>query len=377
MITIKTVKDARLLKSFIRFPWSIYAGNPHWVPPLIADQYKLLDPKKSEYLSHSEAALFLAYDAAGKIAGRIAASKNNRHLEIYQDQVGFFGFFECIDDQAVANRLLDTACDWLARQGLTTVRGPMSFNINHHCGVLIDGFDHMPGVDMPYSAPWYPKLIENYGFAKSQDLYAYSINMAKLNADEKLHARSQRFLNPGIKVQFRPLNWTNIQEEAEKVSGIFCEAWSENWGAVPLSVREVEQIAKDAKLLANPDLCFAIEQDHQPIGVVIGLPDYNKVIQSLNGKTTLWGLIKLLWHKKRIRDARIVIFGIKKAFRNFETDVQILSHIRQQFTKNHYENVECSWVCESNHHLINFMKLIKADKPKTYRVYDKPLTRKG
>jgi hypothetical protein len=166
--------DRKPLKKFIKFPWNIYRDDPNWVPPLIFDQLQFFTPGKNPYLSHSKAQLFMAFRGEGPV-GRISAHENNQHIQVHRDGAGFFGFFECVNDQAVANALFDAASSWLRDRGLKTMRGPVSFSVNHEVGLLIDAFDEPPLIRMTYNPPYYADLIEGYGLQKIQDLYAYAM----------------------------------------------------------------------------------------------------------------------------------------------------------------------------------------------------------
>jgi len=184
-ITVKIVETKGDLKKFIKFPWDVYKGDPYWVPPLIMDRQNILNKKGNPFFEHAEADYFLAYKE-GKLVGRIAAIKNDLHNSTHNDKVGFFGFFECFNDQEVANALFDTAKNWLKERGIDTMRGPMNPSTNDDCGMLLEGFDDEPRIMMTYNPKYYLTLCDNYGFKKTKDLVAYSLETEKVRSSAKL-----------------------------------------------------------------------------------------------------------------------------------------------------------------------------------------------
>lgn len=270
MIDVKPVQSRRDLKKFITFPWKIYEGDPNWVPPLIMDRLDFFNPKKNPFYQHSEADLFMAY-RNGEPAGRIAAIKYARHLETYNDHTGFFGFFECVDDASVANALFDQACQWVSDRGLTRIRGPMNFTINDEAALLVDGFDRPPVLMMTYNPPYYVKLVTDYGFEKSQDFLAYYLETPEIIPERLVRAWTLLEKKYGIRV--RTINMKNFDREVDRIHQIHEQAWAENWGFVPLTEDEIHRIAKDLKLIVDPDLVLMVEDGDKPVGVSVTLPD--------------------------------------------------------------------------------------------------------
>src|SRR5690242_4896666 len=259
-------------KKFIRFQWEIYRDNPAWVPPLLMDRRKLMDRKKNPFYSHSDAEFFLAR-RDGKIVGRIGAIVNHNHIKEHNEKTGFFGFFECIDDQAVANQLLDTVKKWLKAKGMTTMRGPASPSVNDEWGLLINAFDKPPVVLMPYNPPYYQGLLEKAGMVKAKDLYAYHLSQSKFITDRLVRVTEAVRQREGM--TFRTINMKEFPKEIELIKGLYNRAWQYNWGAVPMTDEEFDALAKDLKPVVNPEMVLIAEFKGEPIGFSLALPDLN------------------------------------------------------------------------------------------------------
>jgi len=370
MINIRTVSSKAELKAFIKFPWKIYEGNTNWVPPLIIDRMEFLNREKNPFFQHSDAELFTA-EKGGNIVGRIAAVKYTRHLETYKDDVGFFGFFECIDDKDVAHALFKQAEEWLSDQGLRTVRGPMNFTINDECGLLIDAFDLPPVLLMTYNPPYYQELVESYGFEKSQDLYAYRITRPEAIPDRLKRALKIQEKRHGIRI--RTVNMKDFESEVDRVHSIHDQAWSENWGAVPLTRAEFQKIGKELKLVLDPDLLFIAEADGEPVGMTVCVPNMNSALKHANGRLLPFGLFKILWHKRKIDSLRVIIMGILKEHRHKALDTAMYFKLMEAALAKGYQWGEMSWILESNAPMRRVLERLGTELYKTYRIYEKPI----
>ncbi|MBW8773318.1 MAG: N-acetyltransferase, partial [Gemmatimonadetes bacterium] len=222
------------LKQFIDLPYRILARDPKWVPPLRMEVGALLDKAKNPFFEHATAEYFLAA-RGGEVVGRIAASHNRLHNEIHRDKTGFFGFFECVDDQQVADALLKAADQWVRAQGLDTLRGPASFSVNDECGLLVDGFDTPNVVMMPHNPPYYQRLLEQAGFTNAKDLLAYEGGNADHPVDtpERLKRAVQITLQRNG-ITLRKLDMKRFAAEVDLIKKIYNEAWEKNWGFVPM-----------------------------------------------------------------------------------------------------------------------------------------------
>ncbi|MEE9167322.1 MAG: N-acetyltransferase [Candidatus Neomarinimicrobiota bacterium] len=370
MLTVQTVETKSQLKKFIKFPWRIYRNDPNWVPPLIMDRMAFLDRKKNPFFRHSEAQLLLA-ERDGEPAGRIAAVHYTRHLETYQDGRGFFGFFECVDDHQVASALFNAASRFLAGRGLTWIRGPMNFTINDEVGLLVDGFNTPPVIMMTYNPPYYEGLITQYGFEKVQDLYAY-----KIVAPEAIPNRLERafkLLQEKHEIRIRNIDMKDFEAEVDRIHEIHMKAWAGNWGAVPLTRSEIRKIAKDLKMIIDPDLVFMLEAGKEPVGVSVTIPDVNQAIKYANGRLFPFGLFKILWHKRRIDAVRVLIMGVLKEYRFRALDAAMYYKTMEVSLEKGYKWGEMSWILESNTPMRRVLERAGAHIYKTYRVYDREI----
>jgi hypothetical protein len=301
-IEVRPVRTRAERRRFVRFPWRIYGDDPCWVPPLEVERMAFLDRRRNAFFRHSEAELFLAW-RDGEPVGRIAAIENRRHLETYADSTGFFGFFEAIDDLAVARALIGAAAEWCRARGLRRLRGPMSFTINDECGLLVDGFELPPMLLMSYNPRYYAGLLESCGLRKSQDLYAYRMDVPSA-VPPRLAAATVALARRGIVV--RKLDFDRFDEEVARVHRIHSQAWAENWGAVPLTVEEMRALARELEPLADRDLVFLAEDGAEPIGVCVTVPDINQALKLARGRLLPLGLIRILRARRKIDVARVL-----------------------------------------------------------------------
>jgi GNAT superfamily N-acetyltransferase len=363
--------NRRQLRRFIRFPWTIYQDDPHWVPPLIFDQRQFFTPGKNLYLSHSKAQLFMAFRGEEPV-GRISAHENKQHSQVHKDGAGFFGFFECVNDQPVANALFDAAASWLRGRGLETIRGPVSFSVNHEVGLLIDPFDEPPFIRMTYNPPYYAGLIEGYGLQKVQDLYAYA--MFESEGFPKRLRDIAGFVLEDPKLVVRKMDVRDFKDERARIKKIYTEAWSENWGAVPLTEEEFDHIVGEFKLIYDRDLSFIAEYDGEPAGLSLVLPDMNQALKKAGGRLFPLGLLKILWHKRKISSWRMPVLGVLKKHRMRGIEAVFCCRTYDAAKKNrNYRKCELSWLLESNARANSVLKKLGARRSKTYRIYEKQL----
>jgi len=363
--------NRKQLKTFIKFPWRIYSGDPNWVPPLILDQLQFFTPGRNPYFSHSAARLFMAFRGDEPV-GRISAHENNQHIRVHRDGAGFFGFFECIDDQAVANALFDSASTWLSERGLKTLRGPVSFSVNHEVGLLLDAFDEPPLVRMTYNPPYYAGLMDGYGLQKIQDLYAYVMFESEA-IPERLRAISDRALEDP-KLVVRTVNVRDFENEMARIKKIYAEAWSENWGAVPLTEDEFDHLVGELRLIYDRDMSFIAEYDGEPAGMSLVLPDMNQAVKKAGGRLFPLGLLKMLWQRRKINAWRMPLLGVRQEHRLRGIEVVFCCRTYAVAkTKRNYRKGEMSWILEGNTAANAVLKRLGARRSKTYRIYEKPL----
>jgi len=304
--------------------------------------------------------------------GRISAHENNQHILVHNDGAGFFGFFECVNDQMVANALFDAASNWLNERGLKTMRGPVSFSVNHEVGLLIDAFDEPPLIRMTYNPPYYAGLIEGYGLQKIQDLYAYA--MFESEEFPKRLRDIAVFVLEDPKLVVRRLDVRDFKHEVDRIRKIYTEAWSENWGAVPLTEEEFDHIVGEFKLIYDRDLSFIAEYDGEPAGLSLVLPDMNQALKKADGRLFPLGLLKILWHKRKITSWRMPVLGVLKKHRMRGIEAVFCCWTFDAAKKNrNYRKCELSWILESNAAANALLSRMGARRSKTYRIYEKRL----
>jgi len=369
-LVIHRVGTRRDLRRFVKLPWSIYEKHPAWVPPLIIERLQMLDRERNPFFEHSDAKLFLA-ERDGRQVGRIAAVLNRSHLETYDDGVGFFGLFESIDDPMVAHALLRRAGRWLARRGLRFMRGPASFTINDECGVLLDAFDQPPMVLMPYTPPYYPALLESFGLAKAHDLIAFRCETPEQVPGRLLRAEARLTSRYGISL--RTINMSRLDEEVRRIHHVHSLAWAGNWGAVPLTSSEVRHMAADLRRIADPKLVLLAESGDEPVGVSVTIPNLNQALSHLDGRLLPLGFLKLLWHMRRVDEARVLIMGVVPKHRRQGIDAAMYARTMAAARRRGVRWAELSWILEDNTAMIRALERMGAVPYKTYRIYEKPL----
>ena len=363
------VADGRDLDRFIALPYDLHRRDAMWVPPLRRDVKILLSPAKNPFFRHAEAQYWLAV-RDGRPVGRIAAIKNDEHQRIHEDRVGFFGFFESIDDQSVATALFDTAAEWLRARGFDTMRGPMSPSINDESGLLVEGFDTPPVIMMPHNPRYYVPLHERYGFAKAKDLIAFE--GSGFTTPERL-LRAATVLAERKGISLRSLNMKRFHDEIELVKRLFNLAWEKNWGFVPMTDAELDHLAAQLKPVIIPDLvCFA-ELKGEPVGFGAAIPDLNVALKHNPSGRMFPGILKVLWHARKISRLRVALLGTVKEYRGRGIDALMYHWIWTKGNAHGFGWAEAGWMLEDNAAMINAALQLGFKPYKTYRVFDKPL----
>jgi hypothetical protein len=356
----------RDLKRFIEFPWSIYREDPDWVPPLKMDMRNAFNRSKHPFHKHSEAQPYLAL-RGGTVVGRICAIRNRRHEEFHEEPVGFFGFFECVDDQQVATALFDTVREWLRERGLQVMRGPTSFSTNEVTGLLIGGEPGPPFVMMPHNPSYYPDLLHAYGFEKAKDLYAWAVD----NVEPEHLTRAESIVLRRNKVTVRTLDKSRYAEELERVRTVYNSAWEKNWGFVPMNDDEIDFMAEELKLVIEPELTLFMENAAgETIGFGLALPDFNQILIKLNGRLFPFGLIKALLNKRKMNRMRVIILGLLPEYRGKALDVLLYLGIFRNGLKIGLTWGEMSWILEDNGPMNAAIEKFGSRLFRTYRVYD-------
>ncbi|HEX37918.1 MAG TPA: N-acetyltransferase [Candidatus Cloacimonetes bacterium] len=370
-ISVKKVASHADLMEFIKLPWSVYKNDSKWVPPLISMEKERLDSGKGAYYKNAEVQLFLAY-RKDRPVGRIAAHINHTHNEFHNDQVGFFGFFECLPDYEAAEALFNVANDWLRKRGKNIIRGPMNFSTNDECGLLVHGFGFSPVVMMTYNPQYYESFISKYGFDKAKDLYAYHVHMTEMpERFERLVGKIRERSN----LEIRKMSKKHYLEDVNKVFDIYNDAWQYNWGFVPMTRAEMAELAKGLKSIIDFDLVFLVYQNDKPVAFSLSLPDVNQVlIKVRNGRLLPFGWLKLMLGMGHINQVRVVTLGIVKNYKNSGIDTLLYYETIKNCWKKGIHDAEMSWILEDNLRMTRPIERMGGKIYKTYRVYDKAIS---
>lgn len=371
-IVVKAVQSRKERSQFFHLPWTLYRGDPNWIPPLRRSQLELLNYKPHPFYSYSQIQTFLAL-RDGQPCGRVAAIINGAHNERYNEQRGFWGFFESIDDTQVAQALFAAAADWLKQRGMTSIRGPMNPSMNYECGLLIDGFDSPPTFMMTYNPPYYERLVESAGHSKIQDMFAFWGHAEMLEGlDKKLafvvEESTRRF---GVKV--RSLDRKRFAEDVRMFLDVYNRSLVGTWGFAPMSEDEVDHLSAGLKYLIVPEMTTAAEVDGQVVGAVFGLLDYNPRIRLIDGRLFPFGFLRLLRNKKAIKRIRLISTNVVPEYQKWGIGLVLLARLVPEALAWGIQEAEFSWVLESNHLSYQSLKRGGAKITKTYRLYDREL----
>jgi len=365
-LTVTAVRTRREMREFIRFPWRVYAGDPHWVPPLLVERTRFFDPRHNPFFRHAEAGYFIARRGREPV-GTIAAAIDRNYIQFQREQIGIFGFLEVQPDAEAAEALLAAARDWTRQRGMRVLRGPLNFSTNQEAGLLIDGFDHDPVVLTTYNKPYYQEFLARAGAVKAKDLYAYWLDAgppppAMLEAAERVRRRAP--------VVIRPMNLRDFTSEALRVRAIYNEAWSHNWGFVPVTEEEILDIARGLKLIVDPDLTLFAELDGRPVGFTICIPDINQAIKGLNGRLFPLGWLHFLWAKRRLTFVRIFALGVLPAHHPIGIGAVLYQRLWETGLRKGYVAGEMSWILEDNVPMNTAMQMMGGRVYKMWRIYD-------
>jgi len=342
------------------------------VPPLLKLQRDTFSPRRNAFYQHAEVQLFLARKG-GRVAGRISAHIDREHNRYWNERTGFFGFFECENDREVAGALLSTVEQWLRQRGMDRARGPMNFSTNGEVGFLVEGRDSPPVVMMPYTHAYYLDLVEGAGYKKAKDLYAWRWHYQPVPEGP---ARMVKELRSRPEISIRRVDMKRFHEEVRTILHLYNDAWSENWGFVPATEAEAEEMARDLKFLVDPEIVPFVEVNGVPAGVALAVPNLNEAIRDLDGRLFPLGWLKLLWRLKirRVKSGRLVLLGIKKEFRTRQyagLAYLLCDEIYRSAMFRHFHWAEFSWTLEDNGLVNSLIRKVGAEHYKTYRIYEK------
>jgi hypothetical protein len=379
-LSVRPIEGKKDLETFLHVPWKLgMKDDPLWVPPLLDDYRRLLDPKKSPFLKHGELRCFLA-EEDGRPVGRICAQIDFDFDKQWPDEKGvaFFGFFDSKDDPKVARALFEKAEAFAREKGRTRLRGPFTLDSKGETGILIEGFDTPPRIGMPHNKPYVGPLVESAGYAKAKDFYCWWYTSG--NIDERTQRIAGKTLAlPNVKV--RPMELSQFAREVDIVRDIYNSAWSQNWGFTPFTSAELEIIAKEYKMFVDPEIALVAEVDGKPAAMCFAIPDINELVKDFDGELMKrpLNLAKLLYRLKfkRPKHARLILLGVKEEYRashKYGTLAAVLYvEVARRGYARGYVGGELGWTLEDNTLINRGIERMGARKYKTYRVYEKAL----
>ena len=355
---------------FIRLPYYVHSTDSLYVPQLEHDLRKEFSPEKNPFFRHARARYFIAH-RDGEPVGRAASIINDLHNEYHNERVGFFGFFDCRDDAEAAGMLLDRVASDLRENGMTAMRGPMSFSTNEECGLLVEGFDEPPMLMTPYNPPYYLNLVEAFpGMAKAKDLYAYLFRIGE-SLPEKMLRGAAFAERRGVTV--RHIKKKKFAAEMMAFKEVYNSAWADNWGFVPLTDEEIGYKGALMKPIIVPELTLIAEADGETVGFLGLLPDMNQVLRHMRGKINPVTIIKALYYSRKVRDLRLLLLGIKPTHRTRGVDAILYREAFSAASRMGYRNVELSWILEDNEAMKRIIDLLGSRLYRKFRVYEAPL----
>ena len=376
MVIVKQVTgDKKGMKDFLEFPYSLYKNDEHWCPPLRFERKDFFSPK-NPFMKHSEVGFFVAYKD-NRAVGRVTAHRDDIYDKFYNTRQGFFGFYEAIESDEVAEKLMLSCEDWIKTRGIDSLMGPFNFTTNHEVGFLIKGFDRPPVIMMTYTKPYYPDQLHKLGYKKEKELIAFWVdrNTEKPEFFTVMAKRIAREIEGSYEI--RTMNMADFKSELKIILDIYNEAWNKNWGFVPMTEEEIDDMARQLKDIILPEYIYFLYKEGEPAAFLLCLPDINNVLIHIkSGKLFPTGIFKLLFFKKYIKTGRILLMGVKSQFRNQGLDVLIYNRmIEDMFSivPKSIKSAEMSWILEDNHVMVNILKSMNADPYKRYLIVKKSL----
>ena len=378
---IRPVTSKADRKAFVDLPFRLYANDPAWVPPLKDEVHGLITPGKNPWFEHGEAQLFLA-EAGGRVTGRISAHIDHLALTQPAEQgmgpgTGNWGMLEA-EDEATAAALIARAEAWLRDKAMTRVLAPLSISIWDEPGLLTKGFDHSPTVMMGHNAPAYQGWVEGAGYKPVKELLTYELDIT-----QGFPPLIQRIVSSGEKnprIRIRRIDKSRFSEEAKLILGILNDAWSENWGFVPLTDSEIAYVGKKLKPIVFADLIRVAEVEGKPVAFMITLPDLNEPLKPLGGSLLPFGWAKLLWWLRapKVRTMRVPLMGVVKPLQASRLASQLAFMMIEFIRRDSVEKFgasrgEIGWILDDNQGMRAIAEAIESKVNKVYTVYEKPL----
>jgi GNAT superfamily N-acetyltransferase len=363
--------NPRDVRDFIALPYRVYQGNDCWVPPLIGEEKSVLGLKDHPFYAHSEAAFFLA-EAEGEVRGRIGVMENRRYNQHLGRRSAFFGYLEAVDDVAVSRALFDAAFQWARDRRLDTVMGPRTLLNTNAAGLLVEGFDLLPAMGIPYHLPYYERLVRDVGMEIHRELLSGFISGEGMLPKRiaRLAERLQR--RSGIRV-VSPRRGDDLQEWVRRIGRIYIEAWSTHEHFVPPTEAEIALSSQQIIQVADPRLIKVAMKDDQPIGFVLAYPNINRGLQRARGHLWPTGWWHILRERRRTRRLDINGLGILPTYRGLGTNVLMYRALAKAIKALGFTHLELVQVQDSNYRSRNDQEALGATWTKRHRVFHRTL----
>jgi GNAT superfamily N-acetyltransferase len=365
--------DVASVRRFLQVSHDLLQGETHWVAPLKADQEKAFSAT-NPFFAHASMQMFVAH-RNGRDVGRIAGIKDDLYNQHQDGDMALFGFYEAENDPAVGKALFEALYDWVRQQGFKRVLGPVNPSTNDECGLLVQGFDQPPAFMMPYNPSYYVEQFQEAGLGKAIDLLAYHIDLNRTPV-ERLQRLLARFRKRHPEITVRPLRKATFWDDLEKVRQVYNEAWEDNWGFIPMTEKEIDFMASRLKPLLVEGLVWIAETEHEPVGFLLAVPDFNQALKPLKGRLLtprIFGFLPYLWGWKIPDSARMMVLGVKKSFRLRGVESAMLAEGVQTGLKLGLRSAEASWILENNHPIRRVIEVFGGEVNKIYRLYSRGL----
>ncbi|MBN1311459.1 MAG: hypothetical protein JXB30_08570 [Anaerolineae bacterium] len=385
-LSVRPVTSEVELQSFLRMPWEVYKDDLAWCPPLWKEHVHFFDPKHNAELQHIDFEKFVAW-RGDKTVGTIIAFVNHAYNDFQEANTGWFGQFETLDDREAAHALLGAAEEWVRSKGVDKLMGPATFSTNSEIGLLVEGHEHPQTLLLPHARTYTQGFIESYGgFQKAMDLWIWYFDGQKWGG-KKIDNLPQKVVRVAEKIlqrrnfTIRIADMRHFTHEVEKVKTIYNQAWARNWGFVPLDEKEVDQLAADMKDMLDPDIVIFVELDGKTIGFGLPLPDLYQPLRKARckpGEPHWWQLLRLIWHWKiagKTTGIRAWALGVLEEYRGLGVDALLYYEMVKRGLARGYFDIEMGWTLENNDSINAVGKMLDAEAYKTYRVYEKMLTK--
>ncbi|MDR2709563.1 MAG: hypothetical protein LBC07_06285 [Elusimicrobiota bacterium] len=368
---VEVVKTEKQFDDFVKLAWKIYPKSSPWVPPLVSDLKVLYSSELNPFWLHAQREFFLVYDDNGNPVGKIAAIIDRNYLEFQNDACGFFGFFECINDIAAAKALYEAAFNWLKSKGINKMMGPMNPGTNDEVGFVCEGFNLSPSLMMAYTPQYYLDLAQKCGLTKIKELYAYDMDVANDSRVKRLERIVEMAKRKMPALVVRPVDLKKFRSELKLVMSVYNRAWEKNWGFVPWTDEEFEDLAVRIKPLVDPNLAVIALMNGSPVGMLVAAPDYNKILKKMNGKMFPFGWAKFLYYKNKLDSLRLLIMGVVKEYHNKGIEAIMYSKTLNYAISKGYKHCELSWVLDDNIPTQRTSEMMGGKIYKRYAIYQK------